>query len=91
MMKTVAELKVELVRAAMNMWIELAREIGYERTSVRAAIDVLLREHPELFDRLREAAPSEVPDKTHFNDNSEVALWLEGEMIKRQEKPPKGE
>jgi hypothetical protein len=82
MPKTAEELKGELVRATLNMWIELVREKGYENTDLGDAIDTLLQKNPEFFDRVREAVPSQVPNVTHFNDNSEVALWLAGELGK---------
>jgi hypothetical protein len=82
MPKTAEELKAELVQATMNTWIELQQEKGYENTDLGDAIDTLLRKNPEFFDRVREAVPSQVPNVTHFNDNSEVALWLAGEMGK---------
>ncbi len=82
MPKTAEELKAELVQATMNTWIELQQEKGYENTDLGDAIDTLLRKNPEFFDRVREAVPSQVPNVTHFSDDSEVALWLAGEMGK---------
>src|SRR5713226_10006138 len=49
MPKTAEELKGELVRATLNMWIELVREKGYENTDLGDAIDTLLRKNPEFF------------------------------------------
>jgi hypothetical protein len=68
---------VVLLQAATNEKFK-----PYPKARTGPVIDTLLRKNPEFFDRVREAVPSQVPNVTHFNDNSEVALWLAGEMGK---------
>ena len=55
--KTVNEMKADLVQATLATWIQLVQEKGYENTDASDAIDTTMRKSPELFSRLREAAP----------------------------------
>ena len=66
----------EIVRSALGMRVKLAARRGYRQDDTRDAIEELMLCNPEMFDELRQVAGQ------RFKDNSEVALWLEGQMIK---------
>lgn len=84
MPKNISEMEKEIVKSALGMRVKLAARRGYREDDTRDAIDELMLSNPEMFDELRKAAGQ------RFKDNSEVALWLEGQMIKvksKQESP----